>query len=93
MERITEKTDNGYAVGAEKIILGADGYTGLPIEKLAALENLYEDLSAAQKQISKELEQLRQSGKTNSCKFRELMGKKLMNSHVLSVYEFYWDRT
>ena len=84
MMRITEKTDqNQYIVANEKITQEAEGYSGEAIEKLAKFENLYDDLVASQDLITKELVELRSQGKEKSVKFRELLGKKLLNNSIL----------
>ncbi len=76
-----------YAVDDDKVTHDVNGYSGEAIIKLAKFENIYDDLLASQNNISKELERLRNEGKKNSVKFRELLGKKLMNSHTIILFE------
>lgn len=86
MARLTKASSNkSYIVDDDKIIRNANGYSGEVVNKLAAFENIYEDLISNQDEISKEMEKLRSEDKTKSVKFRELMTKKLMNSHVISI--------
>jgi hypothetical protein len=91
MTRLTKKLDQnqGYLVEDDKIIYGAAGFTGDAVDKLAKFENFYDDLVASQDQISKELESLRNEGKEKSVKFRELLGKKLMNNNTLILLKAY----
>ncbi|HOO12187.1 MAG TPA: hypothetical protein PK684_04455 [Bacillota bacterium] len=91
MKRITRKTQNNghYVVDEDKIKKETGGYSGEAIERLAAFENMYEDLIKGQGEISEELERLRREGKKNSYKFRELMGKKLINSNTMIILKNY----
>lgn len=87
MKRLTKQGElsGHYVVDAGAICRTDGGYTGKAIDRLAALENLYEELEASIPQLSQKLEALRAQGKTNSCRFRETMGQKLLNNQVLSV--------
>ena len=79
MARLTQKqTDGSYTLVHEQQWPQA-------LEKLAMLENLYEELLKNQQTLSAELEQLRLQGKKNSYQFRERMGKKLQNSDAISL--------
>lgn len=91
MERLTRSSSNNefYIVDDDKVSHDANGYSGAAIEKLAKFENIYDDLVANQIEISKELEKLRNEGKKNSVKFKELMAKKLINSNVISIFKAY----
>jgi len=48
-----------------------------------------DDLAANQNEISKKLEALRDEGKTNLYKFKELMAQKLTNSNMLILLKTY----
>ncbi len=89
MERFTIRwSDGGFMIADEtKVQHDARGYYGDAIDKLAKFENLCDDLRAKQAAISKELESLRSDGKTHSAKFRQLLGNKITNSHVLTLLE------
>lgn len=90
MERYTEPSAQGiYHLAPAQVQLQDGRITGPAVERLAAFENLYENLLRQQEEISQKLEVLRGQGKTNSYQFRELMGKKLMNSHTLSLIALY----
>ncbi len=95
MERFTEKNignaggQEKYLLGEQKIELGPLGYTGEAVDRLGVFEDILEDLFAAQERLSAQMEQLRAQGKTKSFQFRELMGKKLVNSNILSIFQTY----
>ncbi len=54
---------------------------------MAKFENIYEDLIASQNQIPKELEKLRNEGKTKSVRFRELMVNKMTNANIIELFK------
>ncbi len=54
-----------------------EGYSGEAIERLAKFENLYEHLFKQHEELPKELEILRNEGKTKHYRFREKFGQKL----------------
>jgi len=91
MTRLTRISDNNeaYIVDDGKVDHDVNGYSGDAINKLAKFENIYDDLVANQREISKELEGLRNEGKMHSTKFRELMVKKLTNSNVITLFKAY----
>ncbi len=86
LTKITEETGNQHYVGKSDIQEIPAGYTGKAILRLSAFENLQESLSQAQEEISAEMEQLRTENKTKSARFRELMGQKLMNIQMNSLF-------
>jgi len=59
------------------------------MDRLEKFEKFYEDLVASQEGISRELEVLRREGKEKSVKFRELLGKKLLNNSILILLKQY----
>ena len=90
MIRLTKQNDQGqYFVEPAAIISLTEGCSGEAIERLAQFENFYYDMISSQATLSKELEELRNEGKEKSVKFRELLGKKLMNNHVLIALKEY----
>lgn len=91
MTRLTRALDNNefYIVDDDKVNHDINGYSGDAINRLAKFENLYDDLLANQSKISKELEILRNEGKTHSCKFKELMVKKLTNVNIIILFKTY----
>jgi len=91
MARLTRALDNSesYIVDDDKVIQDGSGYSGEAINKLAKFENMCDDLAANQNEISKKLEALRDEGKTNLYKFKELMAQKLTNSNMLILLKTY----
>lgn len=91
MERLTRLSSNNefYIVDDAKVHHNDNGYFGDAINKLAKFENMYEDIIAKQGEISKELEKLRYEGKTKSVRFRELMGKKMINITIIALFKTY----
>ncbi len=91
MTRLTKESDikGVYFIDNEMADHNNNGYTGEAINKLAKFENIFEDLLSSQVKISEELEILRNQGKTNSLKFKELMVKKLTNNNVLILFKSY----
>ncbi len=91
MARLTRMQDNNDSYIVDQAVIDNDvnGYTGEVITKLAKFENIYEDLLASQSQIPKELEKLRNEGKTKSVRFRELMVQKLMNGNIINLFKTY----
>lgn len=92
MERLTQKgtgREEKYILGEQEIAQKPYGYTGGAVDRLGVFEDVYEDLIAAQEHLSAQLEELRLQGKTKSYQFRELMGKKLVNSNILSLFRTY----
>lgn len=86
MARLTKFLDNGsYSVDNDKISQNENGFSGEAINKLAKIENICERLPIEQIELSKELEKLRNEDKKNSYKFRELMGKKLVNTEIITL--------
>jgi len=74
MERLTEKTPEGYRLSGEE---------AAALERLGRLEDLWERLEARQAAIPGELEALRARGKEKTVAFKELLAEKLTNSAVL----------
>lgn len=87
MSRLTKVSKEGYRVSNEQVKLVENGYAGEAIDRLAQFENIYDNLIAEQGKISQQLEELRNTGKKNSVKFKELLLKKLNNSFVISIYK------
>ena len=91
MTRLTRALDNNefYIVDDDKVKHDVNGYSGDAINKLAKFENIYDDLVANQSEMSKELERLRNEGKTHSFKFKELMAKKFTNNNNIILFKTY----
>lgn len=91
MDRLTRIADNQthFMVDHAKVNPDRKGYTGEAINKLGRFEDFYEGLVASQSEIPQEMQKLRNEGKEKSFRYKELMGKKLTNSHILSLLEAY----
>ena len=90
MERLTKKTAEGYVVKAATLQeTGKELIGGEAIERLARFEDYAEALAAGQESMAAELEALRAAGKKNTVKFKELLGKKLMDSNALALLQVY----
>ena len=92
MERFTQKKtvqEEKYVLGEQEIMQNPYGYTGAAVDRLGVFEDVFEDLTAEQERLSAQLKELRLQDKTKSYQFRELMGKKLVNSNVLSLLRTY----
>lgn len=90
MDRLTRMLGNNEYIADDITLNHVDnGYTGEAITRLAKFENIYEDLIASQNQIPKELEKLRNEGKTKSVRFRELMVTKMTNANIIDLFKRY----
>jgi len=90
LTRLTRLLNNEvYIVDDDKVICDDNGYSGEAVSRLAGFENFYDDLVAGQNKISEEMEKLRNEGKTKSVRFRELMGKKMINSNFILLFKTY----
>lgn len=88
MQRMTQLDEQGRAyLPKERILLTEQGVEGEAVERLACFEQLYERILASQEDLTVQLAALRKEGKTKTAKFREMMGKKLMQSSLLSIFQ------
>jgi hypothetical protein len=86
-QRLTERREGKAFINTEILQREETGFTGEAAERLAAFEDVYEHLLQSQETLSAKLEELRSEGKTRSHQFKEAMGKKLMNTMILSLLE------
>jgi hypothetical protein len=91
MARMTRKISGSenFMVDAAMVSCTDGGCSGEAIDRLARFENLVEEIAASQVQISRELADLRNQGRSSSVKFRELMVQKLTNNHMLVLFNFH----
>lgn len=91
MDRLTRSSNNHefYVVDHEKVNPDTNGYSGEAINRLGRFEDFYEALVAGQIEIPKEMQKLRNEGKEKSYRYKELMGKKLTDNHILSLLKAY----
>ena len=89
MKRLTAKTPEGWVIPREELVPLDRGMGGPAARRLAAFEEMAQRLLNQQGELSARLEGLPLEGKTKTVQFRELMGKKLMNTQMLSFLQAY----
>ena len=58
-------------------------------ERLEGFEKALKDILSEYEKLGKELEILRNDGKMKTTKFRELLGKKLVYSMIITIFKRY----
>lgn len=58
-------------------------------ERYLRFEKLLTDVYSRRRRISEQLDELKANGKDKTCRFRELMGTKLSDSYVISLFQAY----
>lgn len=56
------------------------------MDRLEKFERALKDILAEYDNLGKELEKLRSEGKNKTTKFRELLGKKLVYSMIITIF-------
>lgn len=79
MERLTEKCGEGYCLKA-----GAEAEVAT---RLAAYENIREELTARQAVLSAEIDRALLAGRQKHYKTKELLAEKLTNGSILSYLD------
>ena len=59
------------------------------MDRLSRFEKALEDILIEYDKLGKELEELRNEGKSKTTKFRELLGKKLVYSMIITIFKRY----
>lgn len=59
------------------------------MERLENFERALKDILNEYEKLGKELENLRNEGKNRTTKFRELLGKKLVYSMIITIFKRY----
>lgn len=59
------------------------------MERLERFEKALNDILKNYDELAKELEKLRNEGKMKTAKFRELLGKKLVYSMIITIFKRY----
>ena len=59
------------------------------MERLERFEKALNDIVDGYNKLGKELEDLRNQGKVKTTKFRELLGKKLVYSIIITIFKRY----
>lgn len=89
MRRLTTKLPDGsFAVGADAVEAGDDGKArGAAIERLGALEDVYEALAARHAELEERLGALKAGGRARSASAQQLLAQKLAIQSTLSLME------
>lgn len=59
------------------------------MDRLEKFERALKDILAEYDNLGKELEKLRSEGKNKTTKFRELLGKKIVYSMIITIFRRY----
>ena len=59
------------------------------MDRLERFEKALDDIINNYKELGEELEKLRNDGKNKTTKFRELLGKKLVYSMIITIFKIY----
>ena len=59
------------------------------MERLENFEKALKDILNEYEKLGNELEKLREEGKSKTTKFRELLGKKLVYSMIITIFKRY----
>lgn len=59
------------------------------MDRLQRFERALNDIIGEYNKLGEELENLRQQGKSKTTKFRELLGKKLVYSMIITIFNRY----
>ena len=59
------------------------------MDRLESFENALKDIVNGYDGLGKELEELRNNGQMKTTKFRELLGKKLVYSMIITIFKRY----
>lgn len=59
------------------------------MDRLEKFERALKDILTEYDNLGKELEKLRSEGKNKTTKFRELLGKKLVYSMIITIFKRY----
>ena len=62
---------------------------GITLDRLERFEKALDDIINNYKELGEELERLRNDGKNKTTKFRELLGKKLVYSMIITIFKRY----
>ena len=81
MERFTTRKDGVIQVSPEQMEAA--------LARLAAFEDMAEDLQREQVTIAQTLEDLRSRGKDRTVQFKELLARKLVNNNMKLLLERY----
>lgn len=87
--RYTKKEKESYTLSKKDLIIGAEVIRGDAIDLLGKLEDLCEGLKAELETLDQSLTPYKKNGKIKNYRGKELLGRKLILHHTLSVLESY----
>ena len=64
-------------------------YGGVKVDRLEKFEKALKDILEEYDKLGQELEKLRNEGRSKTTKFRELLGKKLVYSMIITIFKRY----
>jgi len=79
MKRYTQRTDIGYTI--------PDHELQEAVSRLAAYEDIYDDVAGGICGLPSALEALRVDGKEKTVRYKELLGQKLLYNYIAALYE------
>lgn len=89
MQRLTTKRPDGtFAVDVAAVCANDDGTAGgAAVDRLGALEDVYEALSARQRELEARIDALKAHGRARSASSQQLLAQKLAIQSTLSLME------
>jgi len=79
MKRYTQRTDMGYTI--------PDHELQEAVYRLAAYEDIYDEVAGGMRGLPSALKALRADGKEKTVRYRELLGQKLLYNQIAALYE------
>jgi len=71
----------------ERVYMGDSFAPDIDMRRLTAFERVYTELADSMVTIPMELRKLKAEGKEKTVRYKELLGQKLMNSHIATMFE------
>lgn len=84
-----QKTNEGFSIAKDLLQISENEVTGAPVDKLGRLEAMCKVLLKEQEQLAQQMDKLRLENKEKTARFRELLGKKIVNGNLLGIMEVY----
>ena len=87
MKRIAQPAPEGWIIPQEALVPLEGGMGGPAARRLAVFEEMAQGVLDRQEALAAQLDRLRRENKTKTAQFRELLGKKLMNTQMISLLQ------
>jgi len=71
----------------ERIHMGDGFASDVDVQRFVAFERVYRELADSMVTLPVEMEKLKAEGKEKTVRYRELFGQKLMNNHIVALFE------